>query len=271
MDDLQFKRLLEYFEFSWQGYRKVRKGVKKRIARHMQQRGCRNLEAYLALLAFNEDQRRECEKRMTVSISRFFRDKQLWLGLEQEILPRLIRSQNETVTIWSAGCARGEEVYSFLIVWDRLKKVCDPLPKLAVTATDMVAEYLDKAKIGVYGVASFKELSAENRNLYFETKKGGKRFAIKPRFKADIQWNVRHLFEGPPATGYHIIFLRNNLLTYYQEHLKIKVFKKIAAGLLPGGWLIVGSHEKLPENAADFIQHDSIPWAYCQKKTSPVI
>jgi len=29
MDDLQFRQLLDYFCYSWDGYRRVRKGVKK--------------------------------------------------------------------------------------------------------------------------------------------------------------------------------------------------------------------------------------------------
>jgi len=36
MNDEQFRQLLDYFQYSWAGYRKVRKGVKKRISRHMQ-------------------------------------------------------------------------------------------------------------------------------------------------------------------------------------------------------------------------------------------
>jgi chemotaxis protein methyltransferase CheR len=41
MDDAQFKQLLALFNRSWKGYRKIRKGVKKRIGRHMQSLGCR--------------------------------------------------------------------------------------------------------------------------------------------------------------------------------------------------------------------------------------
>ncbi|MBU4259135.1 MAG: hypothetical protein KKI12_09205 [Proteobacteria bacterium] len=37
MDDNQFRKLLERMNFFWSGYRKVRKGVKKRIKRHMRE------------------------------------------------------------------------------------------------------------------------------------------------------------------------------------------------------------------------------------------
>jgi len=47
MNDEQFLKLLNYFSFSWAGYRKVRKGVKKRIARHMTESGCLDMDAYI--------------------------------------------------------------------------------------------------------------------------------------------------------------------------------------------------------------------------------
>ncbi len=68
MDDAQFRKLLEFLGYSWAGYRRVRKGVKKRIHRHMQRLGCRDINAYLNLLENQADFRYECELLMTVSI-----------------------------------------------------------------------------------------------------------------------------------------------------------------------------------------------------------
>jgi chemotaxis protein methyltransferase CheR len=35
MNDQQFRQLLNSYQFSWEGYRKVRKGVKKQVDRYM--------------------------------------------------------------------------------------------------------------------------------------------------------------------------------------------------------------------------------------------
>ena len=86
MDDAQFRKLLEFLRYSRAGYRRVRKGVKKRIQRHMQRLGCRDITAYLSLLENQADCRYECELLMTVSISRFFRDRRLWQMLENQII-----------------------------------------------------------------------------------------------------------------------------------------------------------------------------------------
>jgi chemotaxis protein methyltransferase CheR len=79
---------------------------------------------------------------------------------------------------------------------------------------------------------------------------------------------VKHLFDGPPDFGYDIIFLRNNLLTYYRDALKKEVLKKVLTGLKTNGWLIIGSHEKIPSDGPELIRHREIPWAYYKKRVS---
>ena len=262
MDDDQFRQLLDFFDFSWSGYRKVRKGVKKRISRHMQDLKCQNMDTYLDLLTQKAELRQECERRMTVSISRFFRDRQLWHNLADDLLPLLIEREKNTLRVWSAGCARGEEVYSFKIVWNRLNKEYRKLPEIEIAATDIHPEYINKARAGEYTKSSMKEVSQEIREQYFNIRKSGNRFDIKAALKKGIEWKVQDLFSDPPGPAFDIIFIRNNLLTYYKEHLKIEGLKRIIKALAPGGWLIVGSHEKLPSAVLNMQRHRSIPWVY---------
>jgi chemotaxis methyl-accepting protein methylase len=262
MDDDQFRQLLDWFDYSWSGYRKVRKGVKKRISRHMQELKCPNINTYLDLLNKSAELRQECEKRMAVSISRFFRDSQLWRDLEDDVLPPMIERGKQALRVWSAGCARGEEVYSFKIVWDHLNKKYGQLPEIEIVATDIHPDYIDKARAGVYAKSSMKEVPRDVREHYFDIGKGGNRFEIKAAFKRGIEWKVQDIFSDPPGSEFDMIFLRNNLLTYYWAHLKIEGLKRVLKALAPDGWLIVGSHEKLPSGISSVQRHNSIPWAY---------
>jgi len=265
MEDNHFRQLLDYFDFSWSGYRKVRKGVKRRISRHMQELKCANIEVYLDLLKKSDVLRRECARRMTVSISRFFRDRKLWLDLEEEILPALIATNKNIIRVWSAGCARGEEVYSFTIIWDRLKEKHALQVQLEITATDVNPDAIEKARAGVYTKSSLKEVPREIQVRYFDLRKSGNRFDLKAFIKKGIDWKMQDILENAPGAEFDIIFLRNNLLTYYQDHLKNKGIDIVVGALAPGGWLIVGSHEKLPAERSDLQRHKSIPWAYRQK------
>ena len=264
MHDDQFRQLLERFNFSWAGYRKVRKGVKKRISRHMQELNCPTMDVYLKQLDQCVAARQECERRMTVSISRFFRDRKLWRDLEDDILPRMIDTQKKIYRVWSAGCARGEEVYSFKIVWDRLVEKYDQVLELSITATDMHPNYIEQARTGIYTQGSMKEVPQIIRERYFEIGKYGRRFEVKALLKKGIDWKVQNIFADSPGSEFDIIFLRNNLLTYYKENKKKEGLGRIIKALAPAGWLIVGSHEKMPIGTRNIKRHNSIPWAYRQ-------
>jgi len=249
MDDPQFQQLLNFFGLSWEGYRKVRKGVKKCIARYMQEHAFREMGALLSALERDPDQRKQVEKLLTVSISRFFRDRGLWQAIERHVLPEIIAPAKKRIKVWSAGCACGEETYSFRILWEELTDRLAQMPELELWATDTNVEYLQKAQEGVYPSSSLKELSAELRSKYFH--KGG--FETRPSFwvieplKEGIFWEIQNLLsEDPPQQNFSIIFLRNNLLTYYEDELKIPAFRKVLTSLAPEGFLIIGAHERIP-------------------------
>jgi chemotaxis protein methyltransferase CheR len=245
MDDEQFRQILDYFGLTWKGYRRVRNGVKKRLVRYMQDSEYRGVEFFLA--ALNEDQMRQAEvgRLLTVSISRFFRDWNLWKAIAEFVLPEIISKSAGATRVWSAGCARGEEAYSFVILWENWSRGKDRVPRLKLWATDMNPEYLIRAQKGVYSSTSLREIPEEWRPEYFHAV-GGNREEISESIKGKILWEVHDLIaDPPPAGGFHIIFLRNSLLTYYSEALQRPVLAKVIESLSPGGFLIVGSHEKL--------------------------
>ncbi|MBU0986521.1 MAG: hypothetical protein KKH68_04630 [Proteobacteria bacterium] len=254
MNDQQFRQLLNHLGFSWSGYRKVRKGVKKRIQRHMNRLGCRDMAAYLIELDRNNETRKECELLMTVSISRFFRDREFWRDVEDKLLFDLIGRYPEKIKVWSAGCACGDEVYSFKIVWECLKKRIVMLPELEVLATDVNPTYLERARAGIYSASSLKAVQKEFLSIYFDRKKDGKHYAVKALLAQDVVWKSHHLLCQAPGSGFHIIFMRNNVLTYYENQLKHKAFKNVLQSLAPSGLLVIGSHEALPFATTDLVR-----------------
>ena len=168
MDDLQFRQLLDYFCYSWSGYRRVRKGVKKRISRHMKQLGCRSMDEYLHILDSDEEVSQQCECLMTVSVSRFFRDQMLWKIIEDHIMPEVLRENRDEVKFCDAGCACSEEVYSMKMLWETLHSRFDSMPDIEVWATDINPVYLRRAQEGIYPKSSIKEVRKEKIKTYSE-------------------------------------------------------------------------------------------------------
>jgi chemotaxis protein methyltransferase CheR len=248
MDDKQFRQLLNHFCYSWNGYRRVRKGVKRRIGQHMHQLKCRSIEEYLRRVDSDWGLRRQFTSLMSVSVSRFFRDRALWKILEEHIVPEIVRKNREKARFLSIGCACGEEVYSFRIVWDLVHARLGSMPEVDLLATDLNQGYLDRAKEGKYSKSSLKEVPKELRDTYFTYSRRDDAYRMAPSIKRGISWKVHDPLTEALEGDFHIIFMRNGILTYYTEELKASACRKVVDSLVHGGYLIIGSHEKLPRD-----------------------
>lgn len=221
----------------------------------MQALGCRSMDDYLARIASDPAARAECERLMTVSISRFFRDLRLWEIIAARVLPEILQKRGERVRVWFAGCAGGEEVYSFKIVWERLAAAQGPLPALVLIATDLNPENLERARQGIYPRGALREVDGNTRELWFEPIRKD-RFAVKPHLKEGIVWQKKDLLsDEPPGSAFDIVFLRNNLLTYYTEAVMREAFHCVVDAMAPDGFLVIGAKEEMPEERVSRLAH----------------
>lgn len=251
LQDAQFRSVLNFFGLSWKGYRKVRKGVEKRLSRMLEQFGYARVEDLLAELESDPVLKQQVAYSLTVSISRFFRDRKLWEVLQRSVLPAILAREQAKVKVWSAGCARGEEVYSFRILWEQARR--KGLPVLELWGTDLNPEYLDQAISGIYSASSLKEVPEEWREIFLPPAGQGA-FRVKDFLKEGILWREHDLLaDDPPARDFHLLFLRNNLLTYYQPERRDPALAKILESLRPGGFLVIGAHEKLPSGFRELV------------------
>jgi chemotaxis protein methyltransferase CheR len=155
------------------------------------------------------------------------------------------RIRPKGIRIWSAGCACGEEVYSLKILWAIMEEQKGPLPSLEVLASDLNEACLERARAGIYPASSLKEIPEVLRERFF--RRTGKRWVVSEGLKRDITWQMGDLLGAPPDEAFHLIFLRNNLLTYYSDTAKAPAFRKLLEALVPSGYLVVGSHEEIPQ------------------------
>jgi chemotaxis protein methyltransferase CheR len=220
------------------------------------------MSAFLAEMDRFDEVRYQCELLLTVSISRFFRDPRVWQGLKENILPELMGVGKEKIKLWSAGCACGEEAYSFKIIWACLSHRYIHVPDLELIATDINPVYIGRARSGIYPSSSLKEVTPEILHRYFKQKGGKKLFEVKASLKRGITWKIHHLLSDPPGFNFDIIFLRNNILTYYEEELKTRAFGKIVDALELNGFLIIGCHETIPAESKNLIPVLHVPYVF---------
>lgn len=194
LSDNEFRILLDQLNRSWTGYRKVRKGVKKRLRRHMLALGVTAIAPYLDRLTRDPEAKAACENCLRVTISRFFRDRQLWQALRSRILPDLVEWFPSPIRAWSVGCASGEEPYSLAMTWNELA----PPAELELLATDVGRHCLERARAGIYTRGSLREIPGEIREKYFDSRKGGKQFLIRSHRLPPIRWRHHDLHDPLP-------------------------------------------------------------------------
>jgi chemotaxis protein methyltransferase CheR len=262
LSDDEFRRLLKHLDRPWDGFRKVRKGVKKRVRRHMQVVGCTGIDAYLDLLKRNPEVYAECQRCLAVTISRFFRDRRLWDHLRARVLPGLIKRFPDRLAAWSAGCANGEEPYTLAMIWEELAASLPSVPNLEILATDAEASFILRAEAGRYPPSSFREMPEGIKNRWFGKERGGRWWQIDAYLRERVRWRVHHLLEDPPTGRFQLILLRNNILTYYQGPGMIAAMERITATLTKGGVLVVGSHERPPPLSIALARDPGCPWLY---------
>lgn len=258
LSDDQFRLLLEYLDRPWSGYRKVRKGVKKRVRRHMRLLGVSDIDQYLHLLSRDQEIKSACEKCLEVTISRFFRDRRLWVYLKDELLPLAARMFPDGVRAWAIGCGCGEEAYSLAIVWHQLQSRVD----FTILASDINPQNLARAQKGCFQQSSMKEVPHSIRVECFEKQEKGSIYCIDERFKENITWQRYDLFSPLASDPFHIIFLRNSLLTYYKDEQCNHALTRILKLMLPGGYLVIGSHENIPEHFDTLRRDQACPHVY---------
>ena len=237
----------------WPGYRKVRRTVGKRLARRLRELGLPDLAAYRRFLAAHAEEWERLSALCRIPISRFFRDRGVFDTIRIEVLPALAqaasRRTDATVRVWSAGCAAGEEPYTLAIIW-RMEAARWPDVRLQLLATDAEPVMLERARAACYGAGSLKDLPAGWREAAFEPV--GARWCLKPEFRAGITFRREDLRAAMRDGPFDLILCRNLAFTYFDAAGQDQVLAGLSARLVPGGFLVIGRHEKLPGGGPGF-------------------
>jgi chemotaxis protein methyltransferase CheR len=227
---------LPRLRLQWDGFRKVRRQVCRRISRRIGELDLDDADAYRAHLDRHEQEWDVLAGLCRVTISRFWRDRAVFEALRDEVLPEL----GPSVSAWSAGCASGEEPYSLVLAADAAGV------DVRVLATDVDPVLLERARAARYPESSLRDLPAHIRADAFDDGR------LQPRFRARVEL-VRHdVRDGPPGGAFDLVLCRNLAFTYFADDLQREVGSHIARSMVAGGALAVGAHEALPEGLEGF-------------------
>jgi chemotaxis methyl-accepting protein methylase len=238
------KEAAPLLDLQWRRFK--RGGIKRKVERRITELGLSNFEDYLLKIKRDPEEKSCLSQILTVTITRFFRDKEVFDILENSIIPAILKNKKgkDEFKIWSVGCANGEEPYSLSILWrEKFEKIL-PQIRLTILATDINENLLERAREGKYKKSSLKEVPEEIFQRYFKIENG---FYILDRsIRESVEFKKYDIIHGELFSGMDIIFCRNLAFTYFSKECQMNVLKKIARSLNEGGYLIIGKDESLP-------------------------
>ncbi|OKY76546.1 MAG: chemotaxis protein CheR [Desulfobulbaceae bacterium DB1] len=180
----------------------------------------------------------------------FFRDQKPFELLKYKILPDVIDANssrpgaNRTISIWSAACSTGQEVYTIAVTLHELLGSSISQYRIKITGTDISDTAVMQSSRGSYSQFEIgRGFPRPLINKYFVP--DGQNLRVKDELRAMTFFRKINLMESFSAMGkFDIIFCRN-VAIYFSMPNRKSLFERLASQLHPHGALLIGATESL--------------------------
>lgn len=211
-----------------------------------------NFSEFEYIILHDNDMFEQLFKKISINVSEFFRDPNMFEEFEKNIIPILATYPH--IRIWCSASSKGQEAYSVAMLLDKHNL----LNKSIIYATDFNSLIIKQAKNALFTNKDYN--ICEKNYLEIGNKKELEKWfdiyddfvEVKDYIKNKVQFFQHNLVTDGEINEFHIIFCRN-VLIYFDEELQNKVIKLIHGSLVRDGYLLLGSSEHINDKKK-FIQ-----------------
>ncbi len=223
--------------------------VLRRIERRINVHSLQDLPTYAAYLRDTPEEAQALLKDLLISVTNFYRDKEVFDYLEKNIIPKILKGKTaaDQLRIWVAGCATGEEAYSLAMLFAEHLKGSTNAPTLQIFATDIDQQALTNAREGLYTLNDAADVSPERLQRFFIRENKG--FRVRRELRESILFANHNVIKDPPFSHLDLATCRN-MLIYLNQTAQERVMETMHFALNPGGYLFLGLSESI-EGAGD--------------------
>lgn len=239
----------------WRKYR--RRSARHRVDARLGELGLDSYDDYLERIRCDSQEAALLADLMRVTVSRFFREQNQWLYLKDHVLPCLIATISATATLraWSAGCCGGEEPFSLALIWLEYLQPLLPTISIDILATDIDDASLERARMATYRRETLREVPTDIRERWFSP--ANPLWRLEGKATALVRFEKSNLVTDQPPLGMDLVLCRYLAFTYYKGERLQAAMRSLWESLRPGGVLMVGEKEVLPESARELF--DPLP------------
>lgn len=223
--------------------------LRRRLHFIMLRAGAKDVAEYVRLLESDPKVLEDFKNRFAINVSEFFRNPERFADLREKVIPEILPGASMLFKVWSAGCSVGSEAYSIAILLEEMK-VKKPY---RIWATDIDEDALEEGRRGVYTLQYLQNVPPEYLEKYFQRVEDG-RFAVVPSLKRKVVFEKHDLLQDPVRETFDLVVCRN-VVIYFEDRAKEVAFSKLAGALRPGGYLWIGSTERIASPAKFGLQY----------------
>jgi len=237
--------------------------IKRRLLSRMRSTNTSSYLEYLRYVREHEPELENLRNALTINVTEFFRDADVYDLIRKEVLPALFRGR-KTLRIWCAGCSTGEEPYSLAMILSDMM-AADKTISGHIFATDIDEVVLKKAKEGIYSEKAMGKLSETQIHRHF-TKLPDGTYQVRPHLQSLIRFRPHDLMSGQPISRFLDMITCRNVTIYFTEKQKDELAKMFYSALVPGGYYVMGKTEYLGREVEGlFTPVNSIQKIYTKK------
>lgn len=222
--------------------------MQRRLGPRLAALGLATFSDYYHYLRYDPAGSRELEdaiERLTTHETYLFREQYQLDAFVHEIIPELATrlSSSRRLTVWSAGCSTGEEVYTIAMLLREAPRLRGW--SMRVVGSDISRKVVSRARRGCYGPSSFRTTKAEYQRTYFRDVEGG--FEVREDLRAMCSFGQLNLLatDRYDVLGTCDVIFCRNVLMYLAQPARVRIIQAFYDTLNPGGYLLLGHSESL--------------------------
>ena len=223
-----------------------------RLTRRLTALGMEDFARYAALLTEPGGERElpAFIEALTTHTTSFFRERGQYDWLRETGLPQLLldgAGRNRELSLWSAACSTGQELYSALMTVAALRESETSGLRFRGLGTDLSHPVLRQARRAIYDREEIAGIpDPMRRQFLLSARDGGGLYRIAPEIRHRARWACANLVRPGDLGGIEadVIFLRN-VLIYFDAPTQARVVGNVLGRLRPGGYLLTGHAETL--------------------------
>jgi chemotaxis protein methyltransferase CheR len=246
IERIELQLLLEavFLRYGYDFRQYARESIERRLSQFLRDTGIPNYSEVTARILRDPGLFHVLVPYFSVSVTALFRDPFFYAALSDKVVPRLRGWPH--LKVWHAGCATGEEVYSFAILLEE----AGLLSRTQLYATDISQAALETAKAGIYpltvarkGSENYVEAGGRGSLVDFYRAEHGS-VIMDSSLRRRVTF-ARHNLAMDSSFGEMQVIICRNVLIYFNEALQNKVLELFWESLEHGGMLCLGDKESL--------------------------